>query len=159
MSTTPLIECVPNFSEGIRRNVIESIVGEMSSVPGAVVLDVSSGQAANRTVVTVAGEPSAVMRAAFRGVATARSHIDMRRHTGVHPRLGATDVVPLVPLRGISLSTCARYADALARRVSSELDIPTYLYGAAARASKPSALPVLRRGQYEGLRGGEVLFY
>ncbi|WP_281670922.1 glutamate formimidoyltransferase [Rikenella microfusus] len=147
-----IIECVPNFSEGRDKRVIEAIVHAAASMPGAYVLHTDSGEAANRTVVTFAGEPEAVAEAAFRAVKTAAERIDMRRQTGEHPRIGATDVLPLVPVRGVSLAECAGLARRLAERVGGELGIPVYCYEAAASAPYRKGLESCRRGEYEGLR-------
>lgn len=146
-----IIECVPNFSEGADCTVIEAIVAAAGSVLGASVLHVDSGVAANRTVVTFAGEPEAVIEAAFRAVQEAAERIDMRKHRGEHPRIGATDVLPLVPVRGISLAECAELARRLAQRIGDELGIPVYCYEAAASAPYRQGLEACRRGEYEGL--------
>ncbi len=146
-----IIECVPNFSEGRDKEVIDAIVRAAGSVAGAYVLHVDSGAAANRTVVTFAGEPEAVAEAAFRAVETAAELIDMRKQTGEHPRIGATDVLPLVPVRGVSLAECAELARKLAERVGKELGIPVYCYEAAASAPYRKSLEACRKGEYEGL--------
>ena len=129
-----LIECVPNYSEGRDRSVIDAIAGAIASVEGVRVLHVDPGQAANRTVITFVGAPEAVVEAAFRGSAMAQERIDMRRHHGEHPRIGATDVRPLVPVSGVSLEECATLARGLAKRMYEELGIPCYCYEAAAFA-------------------------
>ena len=126
------IECVPNFSEGRDKEKISGIVHSISDVPGICVRNVSSGEAANRTVVTFTGSPEAVCTAAFSGVRKAAELIDMRVHKGAHPRIGATDVLPLVPVSGISLEECAGLARTLAQRIYTELGIPCYCYEAAA---------------------------
>lgn len=149
---TPVLECVPNFSEGRDEKTIQAIVQSAGSVPGAYVLHVDSGIAANRTVVTFAGAPEAVVEAAFRAVRTAAEQIDMRHQHGEHPRIGATDVLPLVPVRGIDLETAARLARQLAERVGQELHIPVYCYESAAASPERKSLEACRRGQYEGLR-------
>ena len=146
-----LIECVPNYSEGCDRTVIDAIVGAIASVAGVRVLHVDPGQAANRTVVTFVGAPEAVVEAAFRGSAMAQERIDMRRHHGTHPRIGATDVLPLVPVSGVSLEECARLARALAKRMYEELGIPCYCYEAAAFSPERRNLAVCRAGEYESL--------
>lgn len=146
-----LIECVPNFSEGHDMQVIKQITDAIESVEGIKLLDVDPGQATNRTVVTFVGEPEAVTEAAFRGVKRAAELIDMRRHHGAHPRMGATDVCPLIPVSGVTLEECAEMARELAKRISSELDIPTYCYEAAAFTPARKNLAVCRRGEYEGL--------
>jgi glutamate formiminotransferase/formiminotetrahydrofolate cyclodeaminase len=126
-----LIECVPNFSEGRDPEVIRRITARIESVEGATLLHVDPGKATNRTVVTFAGEPDAVVEAAFRAIAEAAELIDMRRHTGEHPRMGATDVCPLIPISGITMDETAEYASRLAERVGRELGLPVYLYEAA----------------------------
>lgn len=147
----PLVECIPNFSEGQRPEVIHAIV-EAIAAAGVQVLDFSSDPDHNRTVVTFAGAPEAVTEAAYRGIATAARLIDMTRQHGVHPRIGAADVVPLVPLRGITLDECAALARDLGRRVGETLAIPVYLYEAAALRPERRALPYVRRDPYERLR-------
>ena len=145
------MECVPNFSEGRDKNVIRQIADAIGSVNGAKVLNVDPGEAANRTVITFAGEPEAVAEAAFLGVKTAQQFIDMSRHHGTHPRIGATDVLPFVPIRGITLDECAMMARQLGRRMADELGIPVYLYEAAALRPKFRNLAVCRAGEYEGI--------
>lgn len=147
-----LIECVPNYSEGRDCSVIDAIVGAISSVNGVRVLHVDPGQAANRTVVTFVGAPEAVVEGAFRGSAMAQERIDMRRHHGEHPRIGATDVLPLVPVSGVSLAECASLARALAKRMYEELGIPCYCYEAAAFVPERRNLAVCRAGEYESLQ-------
>ena len=147
----PLIECVPNFSEGRDSRVIDQIVDAVRSVDGVTVLDVSPGASANRTVVTFVGAPEPVIEAAFRAIKTAAELIDMRQHHGTHPRLGATDVCPLVPLSGVSMEETAAYAHQLARRVGEELGIPVYCYEAAATRPERKNLANIRAGEYEGL--------
>ena len=146
-----IIECVPNFSEGRDMNVINRIVDAIKETAGVSVLDVDPGEATNRTVVTFVGEPEAVVDAAFRGVKKASELIDMRKHTGAHPRIGATDVLPLIPVAGITLEECAEMARTLAERIASELNIPTYCYEAAAFRPERKNLAVCRKGEYEGL--------
>src|ERR1700722_3311530 len=151
-----LIECVPNFSEGRDLAKIDAIVEAMSGVPGAWILHRTSDPDHNRSVVTLAGEPGAVAMAAVRGVGKAAELIDIPVHAGVHPRIGATDVLPFVPLENLSMEECA----ALARRVGQELwdryRIPVYFYEAAAAKPERVRLENVRRGQYEGLRGEAV---
>src|SRR5690606_16582429 len=132
MADKQLIECVPNFSEGRHPEIIKQITDAILSVEGIRLLDVDPGKATNRTVVTFAGEPAAVVEGAFRGIAKARDVIDMRQHQGEHPRMGATDVCPLVPVSNISMEETAEWARKLGRRVGEELGIPVYLYEAAA---------------------------
>lgn len=146
-----LIECVPNFSEGRDPEVIRQITARLGSVEGATVLHVDPGKATNRTVVTLAGTPEAVLEAAFRGIAAAAELIDMRHHSGEHPRMGATDVCPLIPLSGISMEETARLARRLGERVAGELGIPVYLYEAAQPDSARRNLAAIRAGEYEGL--------
>ena len=146
-----IIECVPNFSEGRDMTVIRSITDAIESVDGVKLLDVDPGAATNRTVVTFVGEPEAVVEAAFRSVAKAAELIDMRKHHGAHPRMGATDVLPLIPVSGISLEECAEMSRKLAERISAELNIPTYCYEAAAFTPERKNLAVCRKGEYEAL--------
>ncbi|MBD5224655.1 MAG: glutamate formimidoyltransferase [Bacteroidales bacterium] len=146
-----IVECVPNFSEGRDMKVIDSIVDAIREVEGIRVLDVDPGEATNRTVVTFVGSPEAVTEAAFRGVRRAAELIDMRKHTGAHPRIGATDVLPLIPVSGITLEECAGLARKLAERIATELNIPTYCYEAAAFTPGRKNLAVVRKGEYEAL--------
>ena len=146
------VECVPNFSEGRNKSVIEGIVSAIASEEGVKILNVDPGEAANRTVVTFTGSPEAVCEAAFRGVAKAQELIDMRLHHGTHPRLGATDVLPLIPLENITLQECAALARTLAERIAGELGIPCYCYEAAAFTPERKNLAVCRAGEYEALR-------
>ena len=146
-----IIECVPNFSEGRDRGVIDAIVAAIASVEGVKVLDVDPGEATNRTVVTFVGEPGPVLAGAFKGVAKAQELIDMRRHHGAHPRSGATDVLPLIPVSGITLEECAGLARTLAERLYRELGIPCYCYEAAAFKPERKNLAVCRAGEYEAL--------
>jgi len=148
----PIVESVPNFSEGRRPEVIQSIVAAYSSVKGARVIDVSSDYDHNRTVVTMVGSPEAVSEALFRGIARAAELIDMNEHEGEHPCIGATDVVPFVPVSGITMAACVELARQLARRVAEELGIPTYLYAEAATRPDRVVLADIRRGNYAGLK-------
>lgn len=147
-----LIECVPNFSEGRDMEVIRQITDSIESVEGVKLLDVDPGKATNRTVVTFVGEPEAVVEAAFRGVKKASEVIDMRNHHGEHPRIGATDVCPLVPVAGVTLEECAQMARALAERIATQLGVPTYCYESAALRPERKNLAVVRKGEYEGLQ-------
>ena len=147
-----LIECVPNFSEGKDLAVIKQITDAIESVEGVKLLDVDPGQATNRTVVTFVGEPEVVVEAAFQGVKKAAEVIDMRYHHGEHPRIGACDVLPLVPVAGVTLQECAEMARALAERIANELKVPTYCYESAALRPERKNLAVCRRGEYEGLQ-------
>ena len=146
-----IVECVPNFSEGRDKSVIDRIVASIAEVEGVKVLDVDPGEATNRTVVTFVGEPAAVCEAAFRGVSKAQELIDMRHHHGAHPRSGATDVLPLIPVSGITLEQCASLARELAERIFAELGIPCYCYEAAAYKPERKNLAVCRAGEYEAL--------
>jgi len=146
-----LIECVPNFSEGRDPEVIRRITDRIASVDGATLLHVDPGKATNRTVVTIAGAPDAVVEAAFRAIAEAAELIDMRQHAGEHPRMGATDVCPLIPISGITMEETAEFARRLAERVGRELQIPVYLYEAAQPDPARKNLSVIRAGEYEGL--------
>ena len=146
----PLIECVPNFSEGRNPAIIKEITQAIESVEGVTLLDVDPGKATNRTVVTFVGAPADVIEAAFRGIQKAAEVIDMRNHTGEHPRMGATDVCPLIPVSGISMEETAEYAKQLAERVADELQIPTYLYEYAQSNPARTNLSVIRGGEYEG---------
>lgn len=146
-----LIECVPNFSEGRDLTIIKAITDQIESVEGIRLLDVDPGAATNRTVVTFVGEPEAVTEAAFRGVKKAAELIDMRHHKGAHPRMGATDVLPLIPIAGITLEECAILARQLGKRIADELHIPVYAYEAAAFKPERKNLAVCRQGEYEGL--------
>src|SRR6201996_484106 len=145
-----LIECVPNFSEGRDLNIIRQITDEVESVEGVRLLNVDPGKATNRTVVTFVGEPAAVIEAAFLAIKKAGELIDMSKHTGEHPRMGATDVCPLIPISNISMEETAGYARQLAERVGKELKIPAYLYESAQPDKKRHNLSVIRAGEYEG---------
>ena len=146
-----IVQCVPNFSEGRRQDVIDGIVAAMSDVSGAQVLDVQSDLDHNRSVVTFVGTPQAVVETAYQGIARAAELIDMNHHRGAHPRMGATDVVPFVPVRNVTLEDCAALARQLGRRVGTELGIPTYLYESAATRPERRNLAQIRHGEYEGL--------
>lgn len=146
-----IIECVPNFSEGRDKEIIKNITDAITTVEGVALLDVDPGEATNRTVVTFAGEPEAVAEAAFRGICKASELIDMSKHHGAHPRMGATDVCPFVPVSGVTLEECAELARKLGRRVADELGIPVYAYEAAAFTPERKNLAICRKGEYEGL--------
>lgn len=146
-----LIECVPNFSEGNDLAVIKIITDAIESVEGVKLLNVDPGKATNRTVVTFVGEPEAVVEAAFCGIKKASELIDMRRHKGEHPRMGATDVCPLIPIAGVTMDEAVRFANQLGKRVGEELGIPVYLYEYAASASHRKNLSAIREGEYEGI--------
>jgi glutamate formiminotransferase/formiminotetrahydrofolate cyclodeaminase len=145
-----IIECVPNFSEGVNLSVIKQITDCMEAVEGVRLLNVDPGKATNRTVVTIVGEPQAVCEAAFQAIKKAGELIDMRSHKGAHPRMGATDVCPLIPIAGITLEETAQFARELAERVGRELDLPVYCYEAAQPDKSRSNLSVIRAGEYEG---------
>ncbi len=147
-----LIECVPNFSEGNDLAVIEQIAAEIETVGGVRLLDVDPGRATNRTVVTFVGTPDEVVEAALRGLRKATELIDMRAHHGRHPRFGATDVCPLVPVSGVSMDETVRYARRLARRLGEEIGLAVYCYENAAFSEQRRNLTVLRAGEYEGLK-------
>lgn len=146
-----IIECVPNFSEGRNQEVIKAITDAIEKGGEVKLLDVDPGEATNRTVVTFVGEPEAVIEAALRGMKKASELIDMSQHHGAHPRMGATDVCPLIPVSGITLEECAELARELARRASAELGIPCYAYEASALRPERKNLAVCREGEYEGL--------
>ena len=146
-----IIECVPNFSEGRDMAVIKQITDTIEKVEGVKLLDVDPGEATNRTVVTFVGEPEVVVEAAFQAVKKAAELIDMRHHHGAHPRMGATDVCPLVPVAGITLEECAELARQLGKRIGDELGIPVYAYEAAAFTPERKNLAVCRQGEYEAL--------
>lgn len=146
-----IVECVPNFSEGRDMQVIRQITAAIEAAGGVSVLDVDPGEATNRTVVTFVGDPESVVEAAFAGVKKAAELIDMRKHKGAHPRMGATDVLPLIPIAGITLEECAALSRRLAERIAGELHIPTYCYEAAAFTPERRNLAVCRQGEYEAL--------
>ncbi len=147
-----LIECIPNFSEGQRPEVIEAIVSAIKAVAGVLVLNYSSDPDHNRSVVTFVGTPEAVGEAAFRAIRLASTLIDLDTHQGTHPRLGATDVVPFVPLSGATMDDCIQLAHEVGKRVGDELDIPVYLYEEAATRPERKLLEQVRRGEYEALK-------
>ncbi|MDF2501146.1 MAG: glutamate formiminotransferase [Anaerosporomusa subterranea] len=147
-----LVECVPNFSEGRRPEVIDAIVGEARAVSGVKVLDVKPDASHNRVVVTLVGEPQAVKAAAFHACAKAVELIDMEQHHGEHPRIGATDVIPFVPISEVSMEECVELAEQLGAEIAEKLNIPVYLYEAAAKSPARKNLPDIRKGQYEGLK-------
>ena len=145
-----LIECVPNFSEGNDLHIIKQITDEIESVEGVRLLNVDPGKATNRTVVTMVGEPNAVIEAAYRAIRKAGELIDMSKHKGEHPRMGATDVCPLIPIANITMEETAAYAQELAKRVGDVLNLPVYLYEAAQPNKERSNLSIIRAGEYEG---------
>lgn len=150
--TSPLVECIPNFSEARRPEVIQKIQDTIQSNAGVQVLDVHMDNDHNRTVITMVGEPVALEEAVFQAIRTAAELIDMEQHQGEHPRIGATDVVPFVPIRGISMHDCVEMARRLGKKVAEELKIPVYLYEDAATRPDRHNLEDIRRGQYEGLK-------
>lgn len=147
-----LVECVPNFSEGRRADVIEAIVGEIRKIDGVKLLDVKPDASHNRTVVTFVGEPEAAKQAAFSACKKAAELIDMEKHQGEHPRIGATDVIPFVPVRGVTMEECVQLANELGQEIAEKLEIPVYLYEAAAKMPSRVKLPDIRKGEYEGLK-------
>jgi glutamate formiminotransferase/formiminotetrahydrofolate cyclodeaminase len=146
----PIIECVPNFSEGVDLNIIRQITDEIEKIEGVKLLNVDPGKATNRTVVTFVGAPQPVIEAAFRSIKKAGELIDMSKHKGEHPRMGATDVCPLIPIANITMEETAAWALQLAERVGKELNLPVYLYEAAQKDKNRSNLSIIRAGEYEG---------
>lgn len=146
-----LIECVPNFSEGRDTAVLDAIAAAIRGVSGVALLDIDPGADTHRTVMTFVGTPEDVIEAAFQAIKTAAALIDMQRHKGAHPRMGATDVCPLIPIEGVEIAECVAFAERLAERVGRELDIPVYLYEYAARSEARRNLAAIRAGEYEGL--------
>ena len=144
-----LIESVPNFSEGRRSEVIQALV-QAVQVPGVLLLDYSSDADHNRSVLTIVGPPEAVLRGIMRAVQVAAAQINLFEHRGEHPRIGATDVVPLVPIQGITLEECVALAEQLGQQIGEELELPVYLYAAAARRPERRRLPDIRQGEFEG---------
>jgi len=147
-----IVECVPNFSEGRRKEIVDEIVGAIASVKGTKVLDVEMDPDHNRSVVTFAGSRDAVQEGAFRGAKAASELIDLNKHKGQHPRMGALDVLPFVPISGVTLADCVDIANEVGARIAQELKIPVYLYEAAARRPERKNLENVRRGEFEGLR-------
>jgi glutamate formiminotransferase len=147
-----VIECVPNFSEGRRRDVVDKIVHSIRSVPGTKVLDVESDPDHNRSVVTFTGSRESVQESAFRGARAAMELIDLTKHTGEHPRMGALDVLPFIPISGATMEDCVEIANRVGARIAKHLKIPVYLYEAAAKRPDRRNLEVVRKGQFEGLR-------
>lgn len=147
-----IVECVPNFSEGRRQEVIDAIVAAIADGGNVRVLDVQCDADHNRTVVTFVGDPEATLAAAFAGVQRAAALIDLNQHRGEHPRMGATDVVPFIPVSGVSMEECAMLARRLGERIGAELGIPVYLYAKAATRPERESLPAVRKGEFEGIR-------
>ncbi len=150
-TTQPILECVPNFSEGRDEKIIQAIADEVRSTSFVELLHIDTSPAANRTVLTFAGEPQAITEAAFKAIDKAAQLIDMSVQEGVHPRIGATDVCPLVPLYNMTMEDAVYYSRQLGDRVGKELNIPVYLYEYSASAAHRKSLPQIRKGQYEGL--------
>jgi len=147
-----ILECIPNFSEGKNQEVIDRIVGEIRNVKGVKLLDVESDADHNRSVVTFIGEPEAVAEAVFLATKKASELIDLNKHKGEHPRIGATDVVPFVPISNVTMEECIELARKVGERISTELKIPVYLYEAAATRPECVNLADIRKGEYEGLK-------
>ena len=146
-----LMECIPNISEGRRTEVIEAVANAVRSVPGVTLIDYSSDASHNRSVFTFLGEPDSVAEAAFRLSRAAVEHIDLRVHKGEHPRMGAVDVIPFVPVRGMEMEECVTRSKALGKRLSDELDLPVFLYEESASAPHRKNLAAIRKGQFEGM--------
>jgi len=146
-----LVECVPNFSEGRNQETIDAIAKAIRNTDGCTLLDIDPGESTNRTVFTFVGDPDSIILGALAAARTAKEKIDMRIHSGAHPRFGAMDVCPFVPVRGVTLEECAEIARTFAEKVSCELQVPIYLYGAAARQENRRDLAEIRKGEYEGL--------
>ena len=147
-----IVECVPNFSEGRRTEVVDAIVGALTSVPNVYLLGREMDTDHNRAVITIVGAPENIGEAAIRGVEAAVRHIDLTKHTGEHPRMGAADVIPFVPIRGITLDECVEIAKAVGRQIAAQFKVPVYLYEAAATRPERKNLENIRRGQFEGIR-------
>lgn len=147
-----IVECVPNFSDGRNPEVIEAILNEVRSVEGVNLLDSKPDASHNRVVVTFVGEPQQVKLAAFKACAKAAELIDMEKHHGEHPRVGATDVIPFIPVSGVTMEECVQLANELGQEIAEKLGIPIYLYEAAAKMPSRVKLPDVRRGEYEGLK-------
>ena len=146
-----IVECVPNFSEGRNLETIEAIADAIRQTPGCTLLDVDPGASTHRTVYTFVGDPDTVVEGALAAARVARRRIDMRRHQGEHPRFGAMDVCPFIPVRGVTMADCADIARTFARRAAEELEVPFFLYEEAAEHDYRRKLPDVRRGEYEGL--------
>jgi len=147
-----IVECVPNFSEGCNQEIIDAITAEVKKVEGVTLLNVQSDASHNRTVVTFIGEPSAVKQAAFASCAKATELIDMEKHHGEHPRIGATDVIPFIPVSEVTIEECIELANELGKEIAEKLNVPVYMYEAAAKKPERIKLPDVRKGQYEGLK-------
>ena len=147
-----IVECVPNFSEGRRKEVVDAIANAIASVPGVRLLDTEMDPNHNRSVITFIGHRTAVAEGAFQGAKAAVARIDMNTHRGEHPRVGALDVLPFVPILGVTMEDCIALARSVGKRIAEELQVPVYLYEAAATRPDRKALPDVRRGEYEGLK-------
>ncbi|MBI4375371.1 MAG: glutamate formimidoyltransferase, partial [Elusimicrobia bacterium] len=147
-----LVECVPNFSEGKDKSKVENVVSAARAVPGVKILDVETDGDHNRCVLSFVAPPEAALEACFKVAAKCRDLIDLNVHKGEHPRMGAVDVIPFIPVDGISIRECARLAEKLGERIGRELDIPVFLYDHAARVPERKDLANVRKGQFEGLR-------
>ena len=147
-----IVECVPNFSEGRRKEVVDAIAKSIASVPGVRLLDTEMDSSHNRCVITFVGDRNAVAEAAFQGAKSAVARIDMNNHRGEHPRVGALDVLPFVPISGVTMDDCVALARSVGKRIADELRVPVYLYEAAATRPDRKALPDVRRGEFEGLK-------
>src|SRR5881394_726063 len=156
ISAAPLVECVPNFSEGRDQRTIDALRAAVSDIPGVQLLDVQTDAAHNRSVLTMVGDPEATGNAAFAAMRVARERIDLTKHSGEHPRMGATDVVPFVPVSGVTMDDCIALARTLGERVGTELEIPVFLYARAAARPDRVLLPEVRKGEFEGMRGREL---
>src|SRR5256712_13221414 len=148
----PLVECVPNFSEGRDRDTLDAPRAALTGVPGLTLLDVQADPSHNRSVFTLVARPDAAVEAALRGMRVATQRIDLTKHRGEHPRMGAADVVPFVPVRDVTMDDCVALARRLAERAAAELQIPIYLYAKAATRAERQRLPDIRKGEFEGLR-------
>lgn len=147
-----IVECVPNFSEGRNHEVIDAITAEVKKVEGVTLLNIQSDASHNRTVVTFVGEPQRVKQAAFNACAKATELIDMEQHHGEHPRIGATDVIPFIPVSDVTIEECVELANELGQEIAEKLGVPVYMYEAAAKKAERIKLPDVRKGQYEGLK-------
>ena len=146
-----LIECVPNFSEGRNKSKIDEIIASIKESSQTTILDVDMGFDTNRTVITIIGSPSEVLNGVFNGIKKASKIIDMRKHTGTHPRIGSTDVCPLIPIKNVSEEECIKLSLELGKRIGEELGIPVYLYEKSSNLPYRKKLPDIRLGEYEGL--------
>ncbi len=153
MTQTQIVQCVPNISEGRRLDVVEKIVDQVRQTEGVQLLDYSSDHDHNRTVITYVGNLASVQEASFRLTQEAVRLINMEEHQGAHPRIGAVDVIPFIPIEGLTMKECVEGATALAKRINHELKVPTYLYGEAATKIVRKNLSTIRKGNYEGLKG------